>query len=281
MGLPVCRRLIECGFVVSATDLRPELRAAAVDAGAQWADGVPALASRCETLITLLPGPDEVSAILGELLDALPSGATWIDMTSATPAVAAEIAAAARGREVRILDAPVGGGPAHARGGRLLAFVGGSGDDLAAQRDLLESLAEQVVHVGQPGSGYAVKLLVNMLWFGQAVAGAEALSLAVRAGLDPETFRLAVQQSAAASRFMERDAAALMSGDDYAMFSLARCHEELVGVLGLAKQLDVPLALTERVTELHAQALERYGDVDGELLAARLVVERAGVTFSD
>jgi 3-hydroxyisobutyrate dehydrogenase len=221
-----------------------------------------------------------VSAVAAELIEALPAGCTWIDMTSATPATAQEIARSAEGRDVRILDAPVGGGPAQARAGRLLAFVGGSGEDLAAQRDLLDSLARQVLHVGKAGSGYAVKLLVNMLWFGQAVAGAEALSLAVRAGLDPETLRLAVQESAAASRFMEHDAPALMRGDNYDMFSLARCHEELSGVLALGEQLDVALPLTARVTELHATALERYGDIDGELLAARMVAEDAGVDFS-
>lgn len=280
MGMPICMRLIECGFVVSATDLRPELRARAVEAGAQQAESATAVASRCDVLITMLPGPGQVSAVLGELIEALSPGGTWIDMTSATPAVAREIAGAAHGRDVRILDVPVGGGPEQARSGRLLAFVGGSGDDLAAQRDLLDSLAGQVLHVGQAGSGYTVKLLVNMLWFGQAIAGAEALSLAARAGLDPETLRLAVQESAAACRFMERDAPALMSGENYDMFSLARCHEELAGVLALGKQLDVPLPLTGRVTELHALALERFGNIDGELLAARMVAEQAGVDFT-
>jgi 3-hydroxyisobutyrate dehydrogenase len=279
MGLPICMRLIERGFVVSATDLRRELRAGAASAGARWADSGAEVASRCDVLITVLPGPGEVSAARGELVDALAPGSVWIDMSSATPATAREIARTAQGRGVRILDAPVGGGPTEARSGRLLAFVGGCGDDLAAQRDVLDSLAGLVLHVGPAGSGYAVKLLVNMLWFGQAVASAEALSLAVRAGLDPETVRLAVQESAAASRFMERDAPALMRGENYDMFSLARCHEELAGVLALGEQLEVPLALTERVTELHAKALERYGDVDGELLAARLVVEQAGVNF--
>lgn len=280
MGLPICMRLIERGFIVSATDLRRELRAGAASAGARWADSGAEVASRCDVLITVLPGPGEVSAALGELVDALAPGGMWIDMSSATPATAREIARTAQGRDIRILDAPVGGGPAQARSGRLLAFVGGSGDDLAAQRDVLDSLAGLVLHVGPAGSGYAVKLLVNMLWFGQAVAGAEALALAVRAGLDPETVRLAVQESAAANRFMERDAPALMRGDNYDMFSLARCHEELAGVLALGEQLEVPLALTERVTELHAKALEHYGDVDGELLAARLVVEQAGVNLS-
>jgi 3-hydroxyisobutyrate dehydrogenase len=281
MGLPMCLRLSERGFAVSATDLRPELRRSVTEAGARWDGSAAEVAARCDALITMLPGPDEVSEIAGEVIEALTPGCTWIDMSSATPAVAAKIALAADGRDVRVLDAPVGGGPPEARNGHLLVFVGGSGDDLESQRDVLDSLGERVVHVGPAGSGYAVKLIVNMLWFEQAVAGAEALSLAVRFGLDPETVRLAVQESAAASRFMEQDAPALMRGDNYDMFSLGRCHEELTGVLALGDQLEVPLALAARATELYAQALERYGDIDGELTAARLVAERAGVRFSD
>jgi 3-hydroxyisobutyrate dehydrogenase len=281
MGLPMCVRLAERGFAVAATDLRPELQTSVTEAGAHWDSSAAEVAGGCEALITMLPGPHDVSEIAGELTEALAPGCTWIDMSSATPAVAEKIALAAEGRQVRILDAPVGGGPPEARNGGLLVFVGGSGDDLEAQRDVLDSLGKRVVHVGRAGSGYAVKLIVNMLWFEQAVAGAEALSLAARAGLDLETVRLAVQESAAASRFMERDAPALMRGDDLTSFSLARSHEELACVLALGDQLDVPLALAERATELYAQALERYGDIDGELMAARLVAERAGVDLAD
>ena len=281
MGLPMCLRLSERGFAVAATDRRPEVEASVTKAGAHWDGSAAGVAGHCDALITMLPGPDEVSAIAGEVIEALAPGHTWIDMSSATPAVAAKIALAAQARGVRTLDAPVGGGPPQARHGRLLAFVGGSGDVLDSQRDVLDALAGRVVHVGPSGSGYAVKLIVNMLWFGQAVATAEALSLAVRCGLDPETVRLAVQESAAASRFMEHDAPALMEGDDYEMFSLARCHEELAGVLALGEHLDVPLAVAERVAALYGDALERYGDADGELLAARLVAERAGVSFND
>jgi 3-hydroxyisobutyrate dehydrogenase len=281
MGLPMCLRLCERGFAVSATDLRSEVKASVTEAGAHWGTSAAEVAGRSDALITMLPGPREVSQIAGEVIGALAPGCTWIDMSSATPAVAAKVALAAEGRGVRIMDAPVGGGPPEARAGRLLVFVGGSGEDLDSQRDLLESLGNRVVHVGPAGSGYAVKLIVNMLWFEQAVAAAEALSLAVRFGLDPETVRLAVQESAAASGFMERDAPALMRGDDYDMFPLARCHEELAGVLALGKQLDVPLAVAERVAALYVDALGRYGDVGGELLAARLVAERAGVRFSD
>lgn len=279
MGLPICARLVEKGFTVVAIDVRTELRAAVTDVGARWVDSLLGVGG-CGVVITVLPGPAEVTATRDALLAALAPGSTWIDVSTATPAIAGEIAAAASRRGVRTLDVPIGGGPRQAREGGLLAFVGGTVADLESQREILDALANRVVHVGATGAGYVVKLLVNLLWFGQAVASAEVLALAVRAGVDPETVRLAVQQSAAATRFMEQDAPALMRGDDLTSFSLARCLEELDGILALGSALKVPMALGERVAELYAAALERYGSADGELLAARYVVDRAEVEFT-
>ena len=58
-------------------------------------------------------------------------------------------------------------------------------------RVLLEVLSDprQIVHIGGHGTGYTVKLLVNLLWFGQAVATAEALLLGQQAGIDPAVQR--------------------------------------------------------------------------------------------
>ena len=68
---------------------------------------------------------------------------------------------------------------------------------------------------------------------GQAVANAEAHSVAGRAGLDPWVVRSAVQQSAAANRFMERDADALLGGDDLTSYALGRCDDQLRIALSL------------------------------------------------
>jgi 3-hydroxyisobutyrate dehydrogenase len=281
MGIEVCARVVQARYTVTATDLRPELEPVVVATGARWAGSVAEVASRCDVVITVLPGPAEVSAVIDPMVEALAPGSTWIDLSSATPEVADRIARAAQSRGVRTLDAPVGGGPEVARSGRLLVFAGGDAGVLEVERELLEAFASRVLHVGAAGSGYAVKLLVNLLWFGQAVAASEALALATRCGVDPEEFRRAVQESAAASRFMAIDAPALLRGDDMQAFSLSRCVDELEAVLALARQLDAPFAIAGRVTELYADALERYGDVAGELLAARLVAERSNVRFGE
>jgi 3-hydroxyisobutyrate dehydrogenase len=192
MGLPICARIVEHGFSVTATDLRGELQPAVTAAGAGWTDSLAAVGSRSDVVLTVLPGPAEVAALVDPLIAVLARGSTWIDLSTGTPEIAQRIGGSARARGVRILDAPVGGDPAAARSGRLAVFAGGAAEDLDVHRDLLGTFARRVLHVGAAGSGYLVKLLVNLLWFGQAVAGGEALALAARAGLDPETVRAAL-----------------------------------------------------------------------------------------
>jgi 3-hydroxyisobutyrate dehydrogenase-like beta-hydroxyacid dehydrogenase len=280
MGVPMCARLVDRGFAVTATDLRSERRSQVIAVGAAWAESATAAAAASDIAISVLPGPAEVLAVTSALLAGLAPGATWVEMSTADQATARVTTTAATERGVRTLDAPVGGGPVTAREGRLLAFVGGPPEDVEAQRDVLEALANRVIPVGPAGSGYAVKLLVNMLWFTQAIAHAEALTLAARAGVNPETFRRAVMESVAAGRFAEHDVPALLRGDDLTSFSLARCCEQLASVLALGEELDVALDLGACVTALHERAREHFGDVDGELLGARFVADRAGVDLT-
>ena len=277
MGTPVCARLAAAGFVVAATDADAGRRDAAVAAGAGWVPDARELAGGCEVLITLLPEAADVEAVAEAIAPTLSDGSLWLEMSTVAPATAAAVAAALRGRDLHVLDAPVGGGPGRASDGALLSFVGGEAAALTTARPVLGVLADRVVHVGPAGSGYTVKLLSNLLWFGQAVAGAEALTLARRAGLDLATVLDALGESAAAGRFLTHDAWSLLDSDDMTAFSLARCCDQLSAVLDLGEDLGVPVALAAAVSDVHRGALEHYGEIDGELLGARFVAERAGV----
>ena len=279
MGSGLCARLVQRGFAVLATDIRSQARVAVERIGVRWVDTPGELADQCDRVLTVLPGAAEVEAVRPALLAAMQPGSTWVDLSTSTPAAARANAEHGRAAGVRVLDAPMGGGPAEARAGGLTLFVGGAAADLASQRDLTDALAAQVLHVGDVGSGCLVKLLANLLWFGQALAGAEVLALAARAGLAPEDVRDALSRSAGASRFMEQEAHALLAGDDLESFSLAGCVQELHAITELGRDLGVPLGMGERVTRLYDEALEHYGAIDGELLAARLVAHRAGVAF--
>ncbi len=282
MGLPMCAKLAGAGYAVTAGDLRAELEAAVTECGARWKSTSAEVAGAADVLITMLPGPQEVQDAMlepGAALDALTPGATWIDMSSSSPAVGRTIAERARARGVGVLDAPVGGGVAAAVAGKLALFVGGDAMLVERHRALLGVVGdpERILHVGGHGAGYTTKLLVNLLWFGQAVATAEALLLGRRAGIDLDVLREALASSAASSEFIRHDLEALFNGDYLESFGLDRCVEELATVTALARESGVPFELSKLVERIHRRALARYGAVDGELLAVALLEEEAGV----
>ena len=281
MGLPMCAALVRAGYQVTATDARAEAEEAAAACGAAWRDTPAQAAAAAGVLITMLPGAGEVrAAMLGEAgaLNGLAPGATWIDMTSSSPAVIRPVREQAIGQGVEVLEAPVGGGIAAAREGTLQLFVGGEAAAVERRRGLLEVFGDpgRIVHVGGHGTGYTAKLLVNLLWFGQAVATAEALLLGERAGIAPAVLEHVLADSAAASTFIRRDIGFVFQGDYLTSFGLDRICEELDAVTALADHHQVPHDLSDLVRRTYRRALDRYGPADGELLAVALLEEEAG-----
>ena len=281
MGVPICANLVRAGYGVRAGDRRPEAAEQAARCGARWVPQLARLAAGADVLITVLPGAGEVRELMlgAGVAAALRGGTTWIDMTSNSPAAMAEIRDAVLDRGVQVLDAPVGGGVAAAWHGALQLMVGGEAQVVAQHRDLLGVLASpgQLRHVGGYGAGYTAKLLVNLLWFGQAVATAEALLLGRAAGLDLGLLREVLADSAAGSRFIDHDLPALFAGDFMRTFGLDRCYEELQIVTELARGHHLPFSVSEAVADVYQRALRRYGPVDGELLAVRLLEEQAAL----
>jgi 3-hydroxyisobutyrate dehydrogenase len=265
---------------MGAGDRRPEAAEQAAGCGARWVPDLTRLAADSDVLVTVLPGPGEVRELMlgGGVAAALRGGATWIDMTSNSPSAMAGIRDALLNRGVRVLEAPMGGGVTAAQEGTLQFLVGGEAQVVARHRDLLEVLG-RVRHVGGNGAGYTVKLLVNLLWFGQAVAVTEALLLGRASGLDLDVLRDALADSAADSRFIRQDLPALFDGDMLRTFGLDRCYEELENVTAMAREHHLPFPVSEAVTEVYRHALLRYGPADGELLGAAWLEEQAGLAL--
>jgi 3-hydroxyisobutyrate dehydrogenase len=281
MGLPMCAALVRAGYQVTAADERAESQVGAVACGAAWRDTPAQAATEAGVLITMLPAAGEVRAVMlgsAGALEALAAGSTWIDMTSSSPSAVRPVRERVIQAGVQVLEAPVGGGIQAARDGTLQLYVGGDAGLLERHRALLEVVGdpERIVHVGGHGSGYTAKLLANLLWFGQAVATAEALLLGQRTGIDLRVLEQALSGSSADSTFIRRDVDALFHGDYLASFALDRICEELEAVTALARDYQVPFEFSGLVYRTYRRALARYGPVDGELLAMALLEDEAG-----
>ncbi len=263
-----------------AHDVRPGVEPDVRAAGAEWAADVAAATTGADVLLTILPGSPELrTAMLGSegLLERL-DGTDWLDLTSAAPDLGAELAAAAARCGIGYLDCAIGGGVDAARRGELTCYLGGPVEVFERRRALLSVIgaADRLHHLGGPGAGYLAKLLVNQLWFGQVVATAEALLLGQAGGLDTEQLAAVLRTGPAASEFLSSALPALFEGDYLPVFGLDRCVEELDSLERFAAATGSPFELSATVAAVHRAALERFGAVDGELLAAAHLEQVAG-----
>lgn len=124
-----------------------------------------------------------------------------------------ELAAQARARGLRYLDAPVTGLADNAAAGTLTLLVGADPADLDAARPLLDVVANRIVHFGAVGSGTAYKLIVNLIGAVQIASLAEGMALAEKAGLDLETVANAIATGQAASPQVVRNARRIVDDD--------------------------------------------------------------------
>jgi 3-hydroxyisobutyrate dehydrogenase len=285
IGLPVVQRLVGAGVDVRAFDVRAEVRAEVESAGAAWAVDQAQAVADTDVVLTVLPGSPELrEAMLGGaagrpgLLELVGPGTTWIDLTSAAPDLAVELAHAAEGAGVDYLDAALGGGPDAARSATLTLYVGGAIATLDRHRPLLEAIArpDGIRHMGAAGSGYLTKLLVNALWFGQALAVGETLLMGQRAGLAPAALREVLIDSPAGSDFITTYLPALLRGDYLTSFGLDRCVEELDSVQRFVRDHQLPGEFISWVAGAHRAALAQLGPVDGELMGIAYLEQRAG-----
>jgi 3-hydroxyisobutyrate dehydrogenase len=286
MGGHMCRHLITAGFDVTAFDLDPDALAQASAAGARAATGVADCVAEAEFLVTSLPGPPQVDDVLcgptgGDgAIAALAPGALVVEMSTSSLEVGRKALAAAEARGVQMIDAPVAGQTIRAEAGTLAIYAGGQGEAFGRALPVLEVLGDprQIYHLGPSGSGYAVKLLLNLTWFVHAVATAEALTVGVKAGVDLDKLHTALVHSPANSGFLERDVRMVLDGGDYDPgFAMKLVTKDLGLAVDLARDVGVPVELAALVEQIHRRARAAYGDAAGEMSAIKLYEDLAGI----
>ncbi|WP_091231348.1 NAD(P)-dependent oxidoreductase [Microbacterium sp. 3J1] len=282
MGSGMTRNLQAAGFPLVVTDLRRESAADLIAGGAEWAATPREVAQASDLVITMLPTPKHVDAVASGpdgLVAGLPDGGTWIDMSTSVPEVLAGVRAANPERDLHLVDAPVSGMSVGAANGMLQIFIGGDADDVERLRPVFEAMGdpERILHVGGHGAGYAVKLMINQLWFSHLVATAEVLSVGVAAGVDLEVLRTALTASPADSTFVSRDVLSILDDGDYDEgFAIALACKDLGLSVDLARSVGMPVELSSLVEQIFRRARARYGDSAGEMTPVRLYEELLG-----
>jgi 3-hydroxyisobutyrate dehydrogenase-like beta-hydroxyacid dehydrogenase len=125
-----------------------------------------------------------------------------------------------------------------------------------------------------------VKLLVNLQWFVHAAAAAEALLIGARAGIDLRALHASFAAGPARSSFIVHEALEVLRDGEYGeRFPLGLVAKDLRLAAALARQTDVPAAVSDATLELYERARQRLGDGAGEMAVLAFLEELTGTAL--
>ena len=174
------------------------------------------------------------------------------------------LADAAASHGCNYLDCPVNGPPSAAATGDLVLLVGASKNNLERARPLLETISASILHFGDVGTGTVFKLINNLLGAVHVASIAEAVHLAHKAKLDPETLIAAVESGPCASPHVKRMIRPMAEGRLADQFGLAIGLREKDSryCLAMAKALETGMSVGEVAYQWYKLATESVGNQD-------------------
>ena len=252
MGKPMAKNMLKAGFDLTVSDLNKDSVAEIVAAGAKSATN-DEIGKTCDVVLTMVPNSPQVKAVmLGEtgVANHMKPGAVFIDMSSINPMASQEIAAELAKKGVDMLDAPVSGGEPKAIDGTLSFMVGGKQEVFDKYKHILEAMGASVVRCGEVGAGNTTKLANQIVVACNIQALAEALTLAKKAGVDPELVFQAIKGGLAGSTVMNAKAPMMIEGNDKPGFKIDLHIKDLNNALDCAHSVGAPLPFTAAVQEV-------------------------------
>ncbi len=280
MGVGMSLNLLKAGHEVSVHNRTREKEESVAKEGARRAQSPREAAEGAEVIVTMVSDtPDVEQVVLGDegIIHGAPQGAIVIDMSTISPAATRQMAEALSAKGIKMLDAPVSGGPEGANNGTLAIMVGGDSDAFEKALPILEIMGKTVTHVGPIGAGQITKAINQIMIAGTYLSVAEGLTLGMKAGLDMEKVIAAISGGAASSWVLHNRGINVVKNEYPLGFRVKLHHKDLGIALQTARELEVTLPATALVEQIE-NGLIASGHADDDVSAiGRAIRKQSGL----
>jgi len=252
---------------------------ALVGKGAKWADTPGEVAAVSDVVITIVGYPKDVEDVYlgtGGIVERARPDTVLIDMTTSSPALAAQIAQSAETEGLRALDAPVSGGDVGAKTGKLAIMVGGDAAAYRAVLPILELMGGTIAHMGPAGAGQHTKMANQIAIAATMMAVSESLAYAEAAGLDRSALIDLIGTGAAGSFLLNGLGPKMVAGDYAPGFFVHHFVKDMSIALAEAERLGLALPGLSLAKSLYDKLIaEGFGE-EGTQALYRLYTQATG-----
>jgi L-threonate 2-dehydrogenase len=274
MGGAFARNLAAAGWKVVGYDLDEGRNREASRAGVEIAHSAEAVAETAIDIITSLPSPRAVLDTAEIIARARTAGRTVVETSTLALDDKLEVQRLLSEAGHAALDCPMSGTGAQAAVKDLVVYASGDGASIARLEPVFLGFARKVWDLGPYGNGSKMKFVANHLVAIHNVAAAEAMVLAMKAGLDPNRVVEVIGSGAGTSRVFELRAP-MMAANSYLPASMrsATWKKDMTVIGEFASGLACPTPLFDLSASLYTAGLAMgYGAEDTAAVCA--VLER-------
>jgi 3-hydroxyisobutyrate dehydrogenase-like beta-hydroxyacid dehydrogenase len=256
MGGAFAKNLVEDGWRVIGFDVDAGRRKALARVGVEIAEDTEALAKDVPTIITSLPSPQALDAVVADIVAADVPPRVVIEASTFTLADKERAEAALKKAGHIALDCPVSGTGAQAAVKDLVIYASGDTKSIAKLRLLFLGFSKSVHDLGAFGNGSRMKYVANLLVAIHNVASAEAMVLGMKAGLDPQMIFDLVKPGAGNSRIFELRAPMMVKDNyDNATMKIKVWQKDLAVIGDYAASIGAPTPLMSATLPIYAAAM--------------------------
>jgi 3-hydroxyisobutyrate dehydrogenase-like beta-hydroxyacid dehydrogenase len=264
MGGAMARNLKERGWTVTGYDVDPAKHAEMVPARVNAVESIAEVVHRAEAIITSLPASAALIAVADQIASAAPAGRIVIETSTMALSDKLKFADILSKAGYIPLDCPLSGTGAQAKVRDLIVYASGDSAAIAAVTPIFADIAKRSADLGAYGNGSRMKFVANLLVAIHNVAAAEAMVLAMKAGLDLKQVIELVGPGAGGSRMFQMRAP-MMAENRYepATMRVSTWQKDMAIIAAFAEELGVKTPLFSTTALVYDEAMAMgLGDQD-------------------
>jgi 2-hydroxy-3-oxopropionate reductase len=230
MGSRMAMRLLAAQYRLAVFDVKRQACAPLLERGAELGKSPAEVARVSRIVMSCLPGPQEVEAVMEGpqgVLSSLREGSLVVEMSTISPALSRKLAARCLESGAAYIDAPISNGGAAAQTGELTFMVGGDKTDHERALPLLRHLGNRIYHMGPVGTGNVAKIANQMIYLSYVAAFCETARMARESGLDIPNFVDVMSHCVAGDPLVTGWERRLESGERSSGFRISRVLKDL------------------------------------------------------
>ena len=255
MGFPMASHLVKSGHEVTVYNRTlGKAQAWAEENGGQSANTPRDAAQGVEFVFACVGNDNDLRSVcLGETgaFAGMDSGAVFVDHTTVSAKVTAELYKAADTAQISFVDAPISGGQAGAENGALSIMCGGDEDAYARAEPVMAAYSKMCRHIGECGAGQMTKMCNQIAIAGLVQGLSEALHFAEKAGLDGRAVVEVISQGAAGSWQMANRYETMLDDQFEHGFAVDWMRKDLGICLDASNEVGASLPVTALVDQFY------------------------------